>query len=240
MSGNSGQPIISESPSAEEVKLNFKNLFTFFSSLDYLRFLELEGAFEGIRSRELYYLGERAVLITFVIKKVVPSLSLLYWIFLVVLSFVYGFNPILVSLILTGIYVFLGFLLVDRYTVGQGYLYLVFKDFLVHTLVFTFVTWVLGEVLLFWLLPKLWQMFLNWYLNVEGGVSYMFAEILYKYLNPILNRVMEVALPYVYVYMITSPVKVLSLSSVYLYFLYLSKRRKSRLSYKFERFKKRA
>ena len=241
MAGNEQPPVVTDSPgSEEEVKLNFRSLFTFFSSLDYLRFLELEGAFEDVRSSDLYYVGEKAAVITFVIKKVVPSMTFLYWLFLIVLSFFYGFNPVVVSLLLTAFYVFMGFLLVERYTIGQGYLYAVFKDFLLHTLVFTFVTWVLGELLIFYLLPKLWTFFLAWYLNIEGGFSYTVAKMFYDILNPVLNRLIEFITPYVYIYLLTSPVKVFSLLSIYLYFLYLSRKRKSRLEYKMERFKKNA
>ncbi len=240
MAGNEQPPVIDSFQSEEEVKLNFKSLFTFFSSLDYLRFLELEGAFENVKSRDLYYVGERASVIAFVIKKAVPSMTFLYWLFLIVLSLFYGFNPVVVSLVLIGFYVFLGFLLVQRYTLGQGYLYVVFKDFLLHTLVFTFVMWILGDLLIFYLLPGLWRAFLDWYLNVEGRFSYMIAEIAYRFLNPVLNRLIEVLSPYVYLYLMTSPVKAMSLAGVYIYFHYLSKKRKSRFIYKLERFKKHA
>lgn len=193
-----------------------------------------------MRSGELYYVGERAALITFVVKKVIPSLTLIYFIFLVVLSFFYGINPIVVSLVLTSFYVFLGFFLVERYTIGKGYLYSVFRDFLLNTLVLTFVSWILGDLLIFYVLPKLWNLFVSWYLNVEGKFSLMVAKIVYAVLNPIFNRAVEFIYPYVQVYLYTSPVKALSLAGVYLYFLYLSRKRKNRFVYRMERLKKRA
>ncbi len=241
MAGSEQPPVVPEGPhSEEEIKLNFRSLFTFFSSLDYLRFLELEGAFEDMKSGDLYYVGERASVITFVIRKVIPSMTLLYWIFLVSLSFLYGFNPVVVSLVLVSFYTFLGFVLVERYTIGQGYLYAVFKDFLLNTLIFTFVMWLFTDLFIFYVLPKLWQVFLDWYLNVKGGISYMVAKSAYRLFNPILNRVVEFITPYVHIYLFTSPVKALSLASIYVYFIYLSRRRRSRMNYKFERFRKRA
>lgn len=241
MAGSEQPTVVPEGPhTEEEVKLNFRNIFTFFSSLDYLRFLELEGAFEDMRSGELYYVGERAALITFILKKVVPSLTLIYLIFLIVLSYFYGWNPLIVSLVLTAFYVFLSFLLVERYTIGGGYLYLVFRDFLLNTLILTFVSWILGDILIFYVLPRLWELFLEWYLNVEGRFSYMVAKIVYTVLNPLFNRAVEFVYPYVQVYLFTSPVKAFSLAGVYLYFVWLSRRRRNRLVYRMERLRKRS
>jgi len=214
MAGNEQSPVIEDKhASEEEVKLNFRSVFTFFSSLDYLRFLELEGAFEDIESKELYYVGERAAVVTFVIKKIIPSLTLIYWIFFFILSFFY-------------------------YTIGRGYLYLVFRDFLINTLIFTFAAWILTDIFVFYLLPRLWEAFLGWYTNVKGEMSYMVAKAVYSVLNPVFNRAAEVIFPYIYVYLYTSPVKVFSLAGVYFFFLFLSRQRRSRLQYKFNRFRK--
>jgi len=239
MAGNEQSPVIEDKhASEEEVKLNFRSVFTFFSSLDYLRFLELEGAFEDIESKELYYVGERAAVVTFVIKKIIPSLTLIYWIFFFILSFFYRFNPVVVALVLISVYTFLGFLLVERYTIGRGYLYLVFRDFLINTLIFTFAAWILTDIFVFYLLPRLWEAFLGWYTNVKGEMSYMVAKAVYSVLNPVFNRAAEVIFPYIYVYLYTSPVKVFSLAGVYFFFLFLSRQRRSRLQYKFNRFRK--
>jgi len=45
--------LIPDSGGDKEVKLNLSNLWAFLSSLDYLRFLEFEGAFRNLASENL-------------------------------------------------------------------------------------------------------------------------------------------------------------------------------------------
>ncbi len=140
--------VIVDEGKQEEVKLNFSNLFAFFSSLDYLRFLELEGAFEGIKSKELYYSYERIALAGFVLKHVVSAMAGVYFLILFAGHFLFNISPMTLAIFIAFSYTLLGFFLVERYTLGNGYLYVIFRDFLLNTLVFTFFVWILSDTLL--------------------------------------------------------------------------------------------
>ncbi|WP_461829988.1 hypothetical protein [Aquifex sp.] len=112
--------VIVEEGKQEEVKLNFSNIFAFFSSLDYLRFLELEGAFEGIKSRELYYSYERIVLAGFVLKHVVSAMTGVYFLVLFAGHFLFNVSPLTLAILIAFSYTLLGFFLVERYTLGEN------------------------------------------------------------------------------------------------------------------------
>ena len=234
--------VIVDEGKQEEVKLNFSNLFAFFSSLDYLRFLELEGAFEGIKSKELYYSYERIALAGFVLKHVVSAMTGVYFLVLFAGHFLFNVSPLTLAILVAFSYTLLGFFLVERYTLGNGYLYVIFRDFLLNTLVFTFFVWILSDTLLFYVLPKAWESFTNWFFTKgEGNINKLFYEVLYDIitlLSPAISKFVEFAKPYFELYTLIAPVKAFSLLAIYAYFLYLSRARKDTLKWKMKRFKK--
>ena len=205
----------------EEVKIDFSNIVSFLSSLDYIRFLELSGAFEGIEGKELYFTNEKFSLFYFILKKVISLITLMYLFGFFVGSFIYSQNPVFVSFLLTTFYTFLGFLLVHRYTIPQGYLYVIFKDFLIWTLFFSFLFFVLSDLLLFYFIPKLLSTFAHYCLNIQTYVLFEFCFKLYPYFY----KAYEFIYPYLYAYVYTSLVKFLLMSLIYAYFLFLSKKR---------------
>ncbi len=234
--------VIVEEGKQEEVKLNFSNIFAFLSSLDYLRFLELEGAFEGIRSRELYYSYERIALAGFVLKHVVSAMTGVYFLVLFAGHFLFNVSPLTLAVFVAFSYTLLGFFLVERYTLGNGYLYVIFRDFLLNTLVFTFFVWILSDTLLFYVLPKAWEGFINWFFTKgEGNLNEFFYQVIYdviSLLSPAVLKLIELAKPYVELYTLIAPVKAFSLLAIWVYFVYLSKARRDTLKWKLKRFKR--
>ncbi len=234
--------VIVEEGKQEEVKLNFSNVFAFLSSLDYLRFLELEGAFEGIKSRELYYSYERIALAGFVLKHVVSAMTGVYFLVLFAGHFLFNVSPLTLAILIAFSYTLLGFFLVERYTLGNGYLYVIFRDFLLNALVFTFFVWILSDTLLFYVLPKAWEGFINWFFTKgEGNLNEFFYQVLYdviSLLSPVVLKLIEIAKPYVELYTLIAPVKAFSLLAIWAYFIYLSKTRRDTLKWKLKRFKR--
>lgn len=234
--------IIVEEGKQEEVKLNFSNLFNFLSSLDYLRFLELEGAFDDIKSKELYYSYERIALAGFVLKHVVSGMTLSYLLLVIFGYILFGISPIILSLFIAFLYTFLGFILVERYTIGRGYLSIVFRDFLLNTLVFTFFVWILSDTLIFYIFPKLWNSFESWFFSEGYGkinsLIYGVLSDLMNTLKPYAGNFIKFTKPYFELYTLIAPVKAFSLLAVYAYFVYLSRQRKDTLRWKIKRFKK--
>ncbi len=220
--------IIPDSDSGKEVKLNFGSFWSFLSSLDYLRFLELEGAFRDIDSRNLYYVEERTELMGFVIRHVVFWINLEYLIIIITGYFFFKDKFLIMHLLFSLSYLILSMWFIHRYTVGRGYLYLIVKDFLTFLTVFVFLSQIVTEFLTFWVVPKLWKAFEMWLLDPSSRYG-VINELIY----PTALYVYNLISPHVYDlfgmkrfllwYFALAPVKVFALTFPFVYFLIYSK-----------------
>lgn len=213
---------------SKEVKLNFGSLWSFLSSLDYLRFLEREGAFKNLESESLYYVEEKTELMSFVLRHVVLWINIAYLIVIVSGYFLFKESFMYVHLIFSLIYFLGGVWFVHRYALGRGYLYLVVKDFLFFLTIFVFLSWLISEFLTFWLIPKLWKIFELWLFDPSSQVGAI-NEILY----PVALEFYNAVKPHLYDlfgtkkfllwYFALAPIKVFAMTFPYFYFLIYSR-----------------
>ncbi len=224
--------IVPDDSGGKEVKLNFRSLWSFFSSLDYLRFLELEGAFRTLRSENLYYVEEKTELMNFVLRHVVLWINLGYLLIIISGYFFFREKFLVMHLAFSLLYFAGGIWFVHRYAIGRGYLYMVVRDFLLWLTAFVFLGWVITEFATFWLIPKLWQMFEAWLFDPysrEGSINeilYPTALNIYNMIKPHLYDLFGTKKFLVW-YFALAPVKVFALTFPYPYFLIYSRFRKS-------------
>ena len=229
----------------KEVKLNLSNLLAFMSSLDYLRFLELEGAFRHLRSENLYYVQERAELMNFILRHVVLWINLAYLIIIVSGYFLFKEKFLFLHLLFSDCYLVGGILFVHRYAIGKGYLFMVVRDFLLWLTVFIFFSWIITEFFVFWIIPKLWKAFELWIFDPrshQGLINqllYPTALNLYKAIKPHTYDLFGVK-NFLLWYFALAPVKVFAFTFPYLYFLIYSRFRKDPNSSLDRELKKRA
>jgi len=220
--------VVPDDGEGREIKLNFKSLWSFFSSLDYLRFLELEGAFRTIDSKNLYYVEEKMEIMTFVLRHVVLWVNVAYWIIVVAGYFLFMDKFLLFHLGFALVYLFGGIWVVHRYTIGRGYLYQLTRDFLMWTTVFVFLSWIISEFIALWLVPRLWKLFELWLFDPASQVGainsilYPAALNAYWMIKPHIHDVFGMK-NFLLWYFVLAPVKVFSLSFPYIYFLLYSR-----------------
>jgi len=215
-----------------EVKLSFKSLWSFLSSLDYLRFLELEGAFRHINSSNLYYQEEKTELMMFVVRHVVLWINVAYFVIILSGYFIFRDKFLILHLSFSVLYFLAGMWIVHRYTVGRGYLYMLVRDFLFWTTAFVLLTWIVSEFLSFWLVPKLWKMFEAWLFDPssqQGTINKLLYPVCYEVYSLIKPHIYDLfgTKKFIMWYFALAPVKVFSIGFPYAYFLIYSKTRKS-------------
>ena len=237
--------LIPDSGGDKEVKLNLSNLWAFLSSLDYLRFLELEGAFRNLDSANLYYVQERTELMNFVLRHVVVWINLAYLIVIVSGYLFFKEKFLILHLLFSLLYFFSGILFVHRYAIGRGYLYMVVRDFLLWLTVFIVLSWIITEFFVFWIIPKLWKAFEIWLFDPrsqQGDINqilYPTALSLYSLIKPHLSDLFGVK-KFLLWYFALTPIKVFSLVFPYFYFLLYSRLTKDPNEYLDRELKKRA
>ncbi len=220
--------IIPDSEEGREVKLNFNNLWSFLSSLDYLRFLEFEGAFRNLGSGNLYYVEEKTELLNFVLRHVVFWINLAYLIIIISGYFFFKEKFLLLHFIFSLLYFIGGIWFVHRYAVGRGYLYMVVRDFLMFLTVFVFLSWIITEFISFWIVPRLWKMFEIWLFDpysrqgIINEILYPAAVFTYNLIKPHLYDLFGTK-KFLIWYFALAPVKVFSLTFPFIYFLFYSK-----------------
>ena len=144
-------------------KLDLKNLVGFLSSLDWLRFLLLEGAVEQNKSsREMFLTSEKTSITNFAVKQAflfqlsitAATLSLV---------FILGFNILIARAVVLGLFLLFCFSIVNRYVLEtESLLYVVFKRFYLSFLFMLTFTFIVEEFLIEFILislPKIanWQ-----------------------------------------------------------------------------------
>ena len=220
--------IIPDSEGGKEVKLSFRSLWSFLSSLDYLRFLELEGAFRTLGSGNLYYVEEKTELMNFVLRHVVLWINLAYLMVIVSGYFFFREKFLILHLVFSLLYFLGGIWFVHRYTVGRGYLYMVVRDFLVFLTAFVFLSWIVTEFFCFWLVPKLWKAFEVWLFDPyarQGFVNellYPAASYIYGMIKPHLYDLFGTKKFLIWYFALT-PIKVFALTFPLVYFMLYSK-----------------
>ena len=217
---------------SREVKLSFRSLWSFLSSLDYLRFLELEGAFKNMNSGNLYYVEEKTELMNFVLRHVVLWINIAYILIIVSGYFFFRDKFLLMHFLFSFLYFLGGVWFVHRYTVGRGYLYMIVRDFLVFLSVFVFISWIVTEFITFWLIPKLWKAFEAWLFDPysqQGAINeilYPTALYIYRMISPHVYDLFGTKQFLVW-YFLLAPVKVFSLSFPFIYFIIFLKVRRN-------------
>lgn len=216
-----------------EVKLNFSSLLAFLSSLDYLRFLELSGAFRSMNSTDLYYTQERiGELPNFIFKHVLLWINFAYLGVLLAGYWIVRDKFILFAVVLSAFYLFGGIWFVNRYCVGRGYLYNVAKDFLTWLTIFAFVSWFFWDTMIFWLVPKLYKLFVAWLFDPSSQTGtinkfiYPAAFEIYRIISPHVENLFGMK-HIVLMLWFTAPIKIFSLIFPLTYFFIISRLRKS-------------
>lgn len=226
------QLIIPEKSSYDEIKLNFKNFFSFLSSLDYLRFLEKEGAFKNVKSENLYYVQEKMELMHFVFKHIVFWINIEYFAIILFGYFIFKQNFLFLIILFAFSYFALGIWFVHRYTIGRGYLYLIVKDFLFYSGILAFMSSLVWEIILMVIVPVLWKLFEAWLFDPsskEGFLNQVLYEpslIIYNFLKPHIYNLFGLR-DFIKIYFALTPVKLFVIFSPYLYFLYYSKKKEN-------------
>ena len=217
----------------QEVKLNFSSLLAFLSSLDYLRFLELSGAFRSMNSTDLYYTQERVgELPNFIMKHVLLWVNLAYIMVLFAGYWIMRDKFVLFAVVLSLFYFFGGIWFVNRYCIGRGYLYQVARDFLMWVTVFTMTSWFIWDTIIFWLVPRLYRLFVAWLFDPSSQVGtinkllYPTALYIYKMIAPHVENLFGMK-GIIVMFWFTAPIKVFALMFPLIYFVVVSKLRKS-------------
>ncbi|WP_022846767.1 hypothetical protein [Desulfurobacterium sp. TC5-1] len=174
-------------------KLDLKNLVGFLSSLDWLRFLLLEGALEQNRSsREMFLTSEKTSISNFAVKQ-----AFLFQIAITAatLSFVFilHFSLFTARATIFSIFLLFCYYIVNRYVLEtESLLYAIFKKFYLNFLFMLTFTFIAEELLIELLLINLPKV-INWYppqtseplskimLKVLFVVKEMFKPVLLKF-----------------------------------------------------------
>lgn len=219
----------------QDTKLSFKNIFAFLSSLDYLTFLEREGAFKELDQTYLYYTQEKTYMWIFILREYLKWVSFSYLLISFSLSFILKINFILSTIASAFFYGFFSLWIVHRYLWGSGYLYRVLRDFLWGSFLLSLLLWLGMELIMFTLFPHLWQSFENWLFS-EKDPSF-FTEILYPpslYLYQTLEKFssnFDIFQDLLRNFFITLPIKVFAFLVPIVYLYYLRKYRQNSKAY---------
>lgn len=223
--------VIPDNKDAKDVKLNFKNLFAFLSSLDYLAFLEKEGAFRHMGSTEyLYYTEEKTQLWIFTMKEYLKWVSFTYLITGLTFSIVLKLNFIASTLISAFIYGVFSIWMVNRYLWGRGYLYNVLRDFLLASFLLSLVMWLGLELFLFITVPYAWNAFEKWLFTPDKStltqLIYTPALFFYLTIKQYISTA-EIFKSLLKSFFLTLPVKVFTFLVPLVYFYYLRNKRQT-------------
>lgn len=226
--------VIPDSTSSADVKLSFKNLFAFLSSLDYLAFLEKEGAFRHMGSTEyLYYTEEKTQLWVFVFREYLKWVSFTYLITGLTFSLILGLNFIASTLISAFVYGLASIWIVHRYLWGRGYLYTVLRDFLWASFWLSLIMWLGLELFLFYTVPYAWSAFERWLFTPDKSTltQLVYTPALFFYLtikqylhSEVFNNILKS-------FFITLPIKVFAFLIPIFYFYYIRRYRQTSRDY---------
>lgn len=219
----------------QDTKLSFNNLFAFLSSLDYLAFLEREGAFRDLDQTYLYYMQEKTYMWIFILREYLKWVSFSYLLISISLSIILKINFVLSTIASAFFYGFFSLWIVHRYLWGNGYLYRVLKDFLWGSFLLSLFLWIGMEVLMFTLLPELWEKFEYWLFSEKDpsfftDILYPPALYLYEYLTDFSSR-FGIFQDLLKTFFITLPIKVFAFLVPIGYLYYLRRHRSSSKSY---------
>lgn len=226
--------VIPDSTSSADVKLSFKNLFAFLSSLDYLAFLEKEGAFRHMGSTEyLYYTEEKTQLWIFVFREYLKWVSFTYLITGLTFSLILGLNFIASTLISAFVYGLASIWIVHRYLWGRGYLYTVLRDFLWASFWLSLIMWLGLELFLFYTVPYAWFAFERWLFTPDKSTltQLVYTPALFFYLTIKQYLHSEVFNNILNSFFITLPIKVFAFLIPIFYFYYIRRYRQTSRDY---------
>lgn len=227
--------VIPDSPSQADVKLKFTNLFAFLSSLDYLAFLEKEGAFRHMGNTEyLYYTEEKTQLWLFTMKEYLKWVSLTYLITGLSLSFILKLNFIVSTLLSAFVYGLFSLWVVYKYLWGRGYLYAVLRDFLWASFWLSLIMWLGLELFFFITVPYAWSAFERWLFTPDKSTltQLVYTPALFFYLTIKQNILSaEIFKNLLKSFFITLPIKVFAFLIPIAYFYYLRDKRQTTRDY---------
>lgn len=222
--------VVPDQGGKDEKKINFSNLFAFLSSLDYLAFLEREGAFRYLDQSYLYYTEEKTHLWLFVFKEYLKWVSMTYLITGLSFSLLLGVSFIASTLISAFIYGLVSLWIVHRYLWGKGYLYQVLRDFLWSSFWLSLIVWLGVELLIFYTLPYVWSVFEKWLFTPDKSTisQLLYPSALYFYMTLkqfIKNATILKTL--INSFFLTLPIKVFAFLIPIFYFYYIRRFRQS-------------
>ncbi len=216
----------------QELKLNLKNLFTFLSSLDYIKAIEKSSAFRYIDSRQLFFIGEQQSLLMFVYTHTSFYIMFAYLFMLFSAYIILGIEP-LYAVFLTSLgYLIFGIWFVNRYTWGDGYLWQVVKSFMINLTMSAFIVSIVMDLLFLYLIPFAYKEAINWLMegNKEGPlnqIAYQGISALVKLISPLVKEYSPYIEKYLFIYIIASPLKVIAFAIPTALMFYLHRIRKN-------------
>ena len=225
------ETIIPDNSNNQELKLNLKNLFTFLSSLDYIKAIEKSSAFRYIDSRQLFFIGEQQSLLMFVYTHTSFYIMFAYLFMLFSVYVIFGIDP-LYAVFLTSLgYLIFGIWFVNRYTWGDGYLWQVVKSFMLNLTMSAFVISIVMDLILLYLIPFAYNEAVKWLTegSREGPLNQLAYEgisALVKLVSPLVKEYAPYMERYMLIYMISSPLKVIAFAVPTALMFYLHKIRK--------------
>ncbi|WP_457641305.1 hypothetical protein [Persephonella sp.] len=215
----------------ESLKLNLKNIFTFLSSLDYIRAIEKSSAFRYIDSSQLFFIGERQSLILFVYTHTSFWVLVAYIFMIISAHLILGIDPIYAILGISIAYLISGLWFVYRYTWGNGYLWQIVKSFMLNLTISAFVISVVIDITVLYLIPSIYDAAVKW-LNSgskEGPLNQLGhagIQAVVEFIQPLMDKYMPEIKKYTVIYMIASPLKVIAFAVPTIVMFYLHRLRK--------------
>lgn len=224
--------IIPDSAQNDNFKLNLKNLFTFLSSLDYLKSLEFSNAMRYMDSKQFYFTGEKQSLIMFVYSHTSFWVFITYLLLLLTAKMVFDVPTMYGVLAIGLVWLLFGFWFVNKYTWGDGYLWSVTRDFMVNIAIASVIISITTDFIILYLIPIGYKMLVEWAnsgskegpLNILAESVIVWIQTLFKPAIKEINTNIKEFLP---AYLSISAVKIFSFTVPAVYMFYLHKKRKN-------------
>ena len=218
--------------SNEGIKLNLKNLFTFLSSLDYIKAIETSRALDTIDSRQFFFTAEKQSLLLFVYTHTSFWVFIAYLVIILTADLVFDIHPVLGVLSVSFIWLLFGIWFVNRYTWGNGYLWQIARDFMINLTISTIIISFTMDFIILYVLPFLYKTAVDWlqsgpkdgFLNAFAESALIWIESIIK---PILDKVSMQVSTFLPVFLSISIFKSIAFLIPTLLMFYLHKKRKN-------------
>ncbi len=225
--------IVPDNPDSLNVggKIDTKNTFTFLASLDYIKQLEESNVFEYFDTKSLYLTNEKQKVLTFVMSHFSFWALMFYLVGLSVGTFIFMYNPIYIVVAISILWMLFSFWFVNRYTIGNGILWAVVRDFMITATFLTFFISLALDITIFIVIPYFLDIANNWLTSgsKEGILNQWAVDVVsftVAIFEPLIQTLTAKSKSILYAYSMVGVLKFLSFFIPTIYMFYLHNKRK--------------